>query len=314
MRVIVTHPVPAPGAELLREAHDVVVGPDGPVPDEDLRRLVAGADGILAHLVDRIDAEFLDAAGPQLRVVSNYAVGYDNVDVAAAAERGVRIGNTPGVLTEAVAELAIGLVLAAARRIAEGDRFVREHGYVAWAADPSAAFQLQGRTIGIVGAGRIGSATARIARDGFGMEVVYTSRSPKPELGARRLPLEELLAVADVVVITVPLAAETRHLIGAHELGLAKPGSVLVNVSRGPVVDEYALVEALRGGRLAAAGLDVYEFEPHPLPALLELDNVVMTPHVASATGETRSAMARLAAENVLAALAGEPMPAEVRP
>jgi glyoxylate reductase len=311
--VILTHPLPAPAEELLRAAHDVVVGPPE-TTDEELHRLIAGADGILSHLIDPVDGAFFDAAGPQLRVVSNFAVGYDNIDVPAAAARGVRIGNTPGVLTEAVAELAVGLVLAASRRIVEGDRFVRSHGYVGWSADPAAALELRGRTIGIVGPGRIGSAVARIARDGFGMDVVYHGRSEKPELGARRLALDELLAEAHVVLVTVPLSAETRHLIGARELGLVRPGAVLVNVSRGPVVDEHALVEALRDGPLGAAGLDVYEFEPHPVAGLLELDNVVMTPHVASATGETRAAMSRLAAENVLAVLAGEPMPAEVLP
>lgn len=312
MRVIVTHPIPVPGVELLRAAgHDVEVGP-GALSAGELAALVAGADGILSQLADRIDGALLDAAGPQLRVVSNFAVGLDNIDLAAAAERGVLVGHTPDVLTGAVAELAIGLVLAAARRIIEGDRFVREHGYVGWDPGARPGFELAGRTIGIVGAGRIGSAVARIARAGFGMEVVYTSRSPKPELEAQRLPLDELLGAADVVVVTVPLAPDTRHLIGAHELGLMQPGAIIVNVSRGPVIDEHALAAGLRAGRPAAAGLDVYEFEPHPVPELLELGNVVLTPHIASATADTRSAMSRLAAENILAALAGKPMPAEV--
>jgi glyoxylate reductase len=318
MRVIVTHPLPAPAVDLLRAAgHAVEVGPDGPLSVPELHRLVAGADGILAHLSDRIDGGLCDAAGPQLRVVANFAVGYDNVDLAAAAARGVRIGNTPGVLTEAVAELAVGLILAAVRRIATGDRFVRAEGDVRWNPGPLPGFELRGRTIGIVGAGRIGSAVARIARDGFGMTVLHASRSPKPALealGARQVPLDELLREAQVVAVTVPLAPETRHLIGARELALMRPEAVLVNVSRGPVIDEHALVAALRDGRIAAAGLDVYEFEPHPLPELLELENVVLTPHIASATPTTRSAMARLAAENLLAALAGDPMPAEVVP
>lgn len=301
------------GLEPLAERYDVHSGGLEAGRDE-LIAIAPGANALVADASVPVDAEVLDACGDGLRVVANFAVGYDNIDLPAAAARGVRIGNTPGVLTEAVAELAIGLVLAASRRIAEGDRFVRSHGYVAWAADAHAAFELRGRTIGIVGPGRIGTAVARIARDGFGMEIVYTGRSAKPELAARRLELDELLAEADVVVVTVPLSRETHHLIGARELALVKPGAVLVNVSRGPVVDEHALVEALRNGPLAAAGLDVYEFEPHPVPELLELENVVMTPHVASATGETRAAMARLAAENVLAALAGEAMPAEVHP
>jgi glyoxylate reductase len=319
VRVIVTHPLPPPGVELLRAAgHDVEVGPDSELAAGELGLLVAGADGILAHLADRIDGALLDTAGAQLRVVSNFAVGYDNVDVAAAAARGVRIGNTPDVLTGAVAELAVGLILGAARRIVDGDRFVREHAYVGWDAKPVPGFELRGRTIGIVGAGRIGSAVAHIAHDGFGMQVLYAGRSPKPELaeslGARQVELDELLRAAHVVVVTVPLSAQTRHLIAARELALMRPDAILVNVSRGPVVDEHALVEALRSGAPAAAGLDVYEFEPHPLPELLKLENVVLTPHIASATAETRSAMARLAAENLLAALDGRPMPAEVEP
>jgi glyoxylate reductase len=278
----------------------VTVGAEG----DDLHALVAGADGILAHLADPIDGALLDAAGAQLRVVSNFAVGVDNIDLGAAAERGVRIGHTPDVLTGAVAEFAIGLVLDAVRRISAGDRFVRESGDVRWNPAAGGGFELRGRTLGVLGAGRIGSAVASIARDGFGMSIVLWRRGDA---------LDAVLVGVDVVLVALPLTDETRHLIGARELGLMQPHAVLVNVSRGPVVDEAALVEALRAGRPGVAALDVYEFEPQPLPALRELDNVVLTPHIASATPETRSAMARLAAENLLAALDGRPMPAELR-
>jgi glyoxylate reductase len=311
--VAMTRPVPSPAPELLSARHQLRLGFEDPPSREQLLGFVHGADAIVAFLSDRIDAELLDAAGPQLRVVSNYAVGYDNVDLAACAERGVRIGNTPDVLTGAVAELTWGLILAAARRVVAGDRFVRERAEVGWAPDAILGLELRGSTLGIVGAGRIGSEVARIGRDGFGMEVAYTSRSEKPGLG-RRVELDELLRSADVVSIHVALAPETHHLIGARELGLMQRHAVLVNVARGPVVDEAALAAALRDGRIAGAGLDVYEFEPHPLPELLALENVALTPHVGSATEHTRAEMARLCAENALAALDGEPMPAEVRP
>jgi len=308
-----TRPVPSPAPELLRERHELRVGFEDPPSRGELLDFVRGAYAIVAFLSDRIDGELLDAAGPQLRVVSNYAVGYDNVDLAACAGRGVRIGNTPDVLTGAVAELTWGLILAAARQIVAGDRFVRERAEVGWAPDAILGLELRGSVLGVVGAGRIGSEVARIGRDGFGMDVVYTSRSEKPGLG-RRVELDELLRRADVVSIHVALTPETHHLIGARELGLMPRHAVLVNVARGPVVDEAALAAALRDRRIAGAGLDVYEFEPHPLPELLALENVALTPHVGSATEHTRAEMARLCAQNVLAALDGKPMPAEVRP
>jgi lactate dehydrogenase-like 2-hydroxyacid dehydrogenase len=204
----------------------------------------------------------------------------------------------------------MGLVLAAVRRIPAGDRFVRTTGDVSWNPAAGGGFELRGRTLGVLGAGRIGSAVAQAARTGFGMEIAYWSRSESP-IG-RRAELDDLLREAHVLVVTLPLSEETRHRLGAAELALMRSDAVLVNVSRGPVVDEAALVDALRAGRPAAAALDVYEFEPHPLPGLRELENVVLTPHIASATPQTRSAMARLAAENVLAALAGRSMQAEV--
>jgi glyoxylate reductase len=255
----------------------------------------SGADGVLAHLGDRVDDSFLDRAGPQLKVVANFAVGYDNVDLAACERRGVAVTNTPDVLTRAVAEHALALILAVAKRVVEGDRQVRSGAWRGWSANPIQTTELGGRTLGIVGLGRTGSALARMAEQALEMRVV----------SSRPLPLDTLLREADVVSLHVPLNAETRHLVGARELRLMKQDAILVNVSRGPVVDEAALVEALRGREIAGAGLDVYEHEPEPAPGLAELENVVLTPHVASATGETRAAMARLAAENVIAVLEG---------
>ena len=314
MRLVVTHPTPAPAAELLEQAgHDVIVGP-GSSTEQELHELVRGADGAITWLVDRIDDGFLDAAGPQLRVVSNYAVGLDNVDLGACARRGVKVGHTPDVLTGAVAELAVALVLAVARQIVVNDRDLRRKGSLGWGHAQLEGMELRGRTLGVVGAGRIGSAVAGIAHGGFGMEVVYTSRSEKRDVTGWRVELDELLRGSDVVVVTIALTGETHHLIGAREIALMRRDAILVNVSRGPIVDEHALVEALREGRIAGAGLDVYEFEPQPLPELFALDNVTVTPHVGSATAETRAAMARLAAENVLAGISGRPLPAEAAP
>src|SRR3954470_10851480 len=234
-----TRPVPSPAPELLSARHELRPGFEDAPTREELLELVRGADAIVAFLSDRIDGELLDAAGPQLRVVSNYAVGYDNVDLAACAERGVKVGNTPDVLTGAVAELTWGLILAAARQVVAGDRFVREHAEVGWAPDAILGLELRGAVLGIVGAGRIGSEVARIGRDGFRMQVVYTSRSEKPGVG-RRVELDELLRSSDVVSVNVALTPETHHLVGARELGLMQRHAVLVNVARGPVVDEAA--------------------------------------------------------------------------
>ena len=305
MRVVVTHPVPPPAVDMLRErGYDVSIGPsEDPYDPAELKALVAGADAILALLIDRIDAEVLEAAGPQLRVVSNFAVGHDNVDLPSAALLGVRIGNTPDVLTQAVAEHTVALVLAVARRIVEGDRIVRDRSFRRWGPSFLLGMELHGKSLLIVGPGRIGSAVARIAREGFGMQV---------ETAARGGDLRTALAQADVVSLHVPLTPQTHHLIGAAELEAMKPEAILVNTARGPVVDEAALVEALRAEKIAGAALDVYEHEPELAHGLIELDNVVLAPHTASATREARGAMSRLAAENVIAALEDRPLPSEV--
>lgn len=280
------------------------------IPRPDLLALVAGADAILSLLHDRIDEELLEAAGPRLRCVANVAVGYDNVDVAAAARRGVVVTNTPGVLDDATADLTMALILAATRRVAEGDRLVRAGREWTWGMSFMLGSGLRGKLLGIVGLGGIGRRVAERAR-AFGMEIAYHQRRQAPAeveaaLGAERMPFEQLLENADVLSLHCPLTPETRHLIGEAQLHAMKRSAVLVNAARGPVVDERALAEALAAGEIAGAGLDVYEQEPRVEPALLALENVVLSPHLGSATVETRTAMAELAARNAISVLRGE--------
>ena len=286
---------------------------DCPPPREKLLELVAGAEGLITTLEDRIDAEVMDAAGPGLKVIAQYAVGVDNIDLAAARKRGIRVTNTPGVLTEATADLAFALLLAAARRVAEGDRFVREGRWKCWLPAGFLGPEVAGAKVLVVGFGRIGQAFAKRAK-GFGMEILYTSRTPKPEaeaeLGARRVELDEALPEADFVSLHVPLTPETERLFNEERLFRMKPGSVLVNTARGKVVDTEALVKALKEGPLFAAGLDVTD--PEPLPKdhpLTKFENVVLTPHIGSAGRRTREKMAQMVAENLLAVLAGREPP-----
>jgi len=307
----VSNRVPGPAVELLREAGEVRIDDrEQAIPRADLLELVAGADAVLTLLHDRVDEELLAAAGPQLRCVANVAVGYDNVDLEAAARHGVTVTNTPGVLDDATADLTFGLILAATRRLGEGERLIRSGRDWSWGMGFMLGSGLQGKRLGIVGFGGIGRKVAKRAR-AFGMEIAYHSRHPAPPeveaaLEAERLPLAELLAAADVLSLHTPLTPETRHLIGAAELEAMKPSGVLVNAARGPVVDERALAAALTGGQIAAAGLDVYEHEPRVEPELLQLDNVVLAPHLGSATVETRTAMAELAARNAISVLSGQ--------
>jgi glyoxylate reductase len=307
----VTNRLPPSAVELLREAGEVRAEErETAIPRAELLELVAGAEAVLTLLGDRVDDELLDAAGPQLRCIANVAVGYDNVDVAAAERRGVTVTNTPGVLDDATADLTLALILAATRRLAEGDRLVRSGRDWNWGMHFMLGSSLQGRLLGIVGLGGIGKWVAQRAR-AFGMEIAYHQRNPAPAevataLGAKRMPLAQLLVEADVVSLHCPLTPETHHLIGAAELEAMKPTAVLVNAARGPIVDEAALAEALTEGKIAAAGLDVYEREPRVEPRLLELDNVVLSPHLGSATVETRTAMAELAARNAISVLSGQ--------
>jgi glyoxylate reductase len=311
-RIVVTRRIPETALDLLRAAGEVWLSPhDRPLQPAELHAAVAGADAVVTLLHDRVDDPFLDAAGPGLKVVANVAVGFNNIDVAACASRGVVVTNTPGVLTEATADIAFALVLMVTRRLGEGERLVRSGGTWTWSMFFMLGAGLQGKTLGIVGLGQIGCATARRAR-AFGMEIAYAGRrradpAVEAELGARLLPLAELLAEADVVSLHVPLNDRTHHLIDTAALRRMKPSAYLVNTTRGPVVDEAALVDALRSGAIAGAGLDVFEHEPDVHPGLLGLENVVLIPHLGSATIETRTAMAVLAARNAVAVLAGEP-------
>jgi glyoxylate reductase len=279
------------------------------IPRDELKARLEGKQALMCLLTDRIDAEVLDAA-PGLRIVANIAVGFDNIDRAAARDRGIAVTNTPDVLTEATADLTWGLMLAAMRRIPEGERLLRRGGWNGWALDFLLGSDLRHKQLGIVGFGRIGRAVARRA-DAFGMRVVYTTLDtdapgPSAEIaGYARVTFDEVLATSDVISLHVPLTPETRHLIDRQTLARMKPGAYLVNTSRGQVVDEDALVWALREGLIRGAALDVYEREPVVNPELLALENVVLAPHIGSATVETRTAMADLAARNVIAVLSG---------
>jgi glyoxylate reductase len=306
--VLVTREIPEAGLRIL-EPFDVTVLRERPPERGELLEAVRGVAGILSTATETMDGEVMDAAGGDLRVIANMAVGYDNVDVEAAGERGVVVTNTPGVLDETTADVAFMLLLAAARRLGEGERLLRAGEWEWWGPKQLMGRDVWGKRLGIVGFGRIGQAVARRAK-GFGMEILYHNRSRKQEaerdLEARHMQLDDLLAAADFVSIHTPLTPETTHLIGADELDNMKPEAVLVNTSRGPVVDEAALAEALATRRIFAAGLDVYEDEPEVDPKLLELENVVLAPHIGSASVETRDKMAALAAENLVAVLRGE--------
>lgn len=306
--------------ELLRASQELWCSPhDRPLTEPELQAAVAGADAVITLLHDRVDGGVLDAAGPQLKCVANVAVGYDNVDVAAATERGIVVTNTPGVLTDSTADLAIALILMVTRRLGEGERLVRSRETWSWHMFFMLGSSLAGKTLGVIGLGAIGRATAQRAR-AFGMQIVYTGPRRAPADietalgGARYVELDELLGIADVVSIHSPLTPQTRHLIDASRLAQMRPDAYLVNTARGPIVDEGALATALEQGQLAGAALDVFENEPAVEPGLLERDDVVLIPHLGSATIETRTAMAMLAAENALAVLRGVDPPTPVNP
>lgn len=306
--VFVSGTLPGDAVARLRAAHDVVQDEAG-VQSNAFERCRAEVEAVVALLTDRIDARFLERS-PRLCIVANVAVGVDNVDLAACRARGVVVTNTPDVLTEATADLAFGLLLAASRRIAEGDRLVRAGGFTGWTPTFMLGARVHGTTLGIVGMGRIGQAVARRA-SGFGMRVLYTQRTRLPpiveaELGTTFVgALDDLLAQSDSVSIHCPLTPATKHLFDAERLGRMKPGAVLVNTARGPIIDEAALAHALEHGGLAAAGLDVFEEEPRVHPALLVRPDVVLAPHIGSADRPTREAMASKAVANVLEVLAG---------
>lgn len=313
MKVFITRKIPESGPNLLRQAgFEVEISDfDGVLPREQLLKKVKGVDAILSLLTDKINGEVLDAAGPQLKIVANYAVGFDNFDLPAAKQRNVIMTNAPEVLTESVAEHTITLMLAMAHRIVESDQFMRDGKYTGWAPMLFLGNDLVGKTLGLVGFGRIGAAVAKRMRDGFEMKIIYYDVKRNEELEKQYhleyRDLESLLKESDFVSIHVPLLESTRHLIGEPQLKMMKKTAYLINTSRGPVIDEKALVAALKTREIKGAALDVYEEEPKMAPGLAELPNTVLTPHTASATEETRSAMSELAAKNIIAVLNNQP-------
>ncbi|MBI1318224.1 MAG: D-glycerate dehydrogenase [Candidatus Hydrogenedens sp.] len=321
-RILVTRPVAEPALEMLRNAFGAdaidLYEEDAIIPREELLRRVAGKDGVFALLSEKVDAEFLEAAGPGLRIVANMAVGYDNITVPECSQRGVAVTNTPDVLTETTADLAWGLIIGASRRFAEAERFLRNGEWKEWSPTLLCGVDVYGKTLGILGMGRIGQAVARRAT-GFGMRVIYHNRSRLPEdteraLNAERVDLPTLLAESDILSVHCPLGDATHGILGAEAFKAMKPTAVLVNTSRGPVVDETALAEALLAKEIFAAGLDVFEREPSVHARLLECDNVVLLPHLGSATYATRQRMAETAAANLVAFFSGKRPPNCVNP
>ncbi len=313
-KIYVARPIPELGINLLKEKHEVVVNPENKVLSKDeLKEEVKGVDAILSLLTDKIDSEVMASAGDQLKVIANYAVGYDNIDIEAAKQKNVMVTNTPGVLTEAVAEHAITLMFAAAKSVVEADKYTRGGKYTQWEPKGFLGPQISGKTLGVVGLGRIGSMVAKVGHSGLGMNVLYydvkKNEEFEREVGAKYEELDSILKQADFISIHVPLLPTTKHLINKEKLALMKKSAILVNTSRGPVVDEAALIEALKAKQIWAAGLDVYENEPKLSLGLSELPNVVLTPHTASATFEARDAMSKMCAENISAVLEGQTPP-----
>lgn len=319
LNVSITRQIPEEGITLLKNSClTVEMNPyDRSLTYDELLQQVEGRDAILTMLSDRLDARLINDA-KNLKVIANYAVGYDNIDVKAATAKGIVVTNTPGVLTDSTADMAWALLFSVTRRIVEGDKLTRAGKFTGWAPMMLLGGDLIGKTLGIVGAGRIGTAMAMRSR-GWDMRVLYTTRSSRnpileENLHAKRVDLETLLKESDFISIHAPLSEKTRHLIGAKKLSLMKRTAYLINTGRGAVIDEVALISALRNKRIAGAGLDVYEEEPKLKPGLAELDNVVLAPHLGSATVETRTKMSLMAAENIIAVLNGQKPPNCVNP
>ena len=317
MKIFVTRKIPEPGLDLLRKEHELEINPhDRVLTKEEIIKGVRGKDGLLCLLTDTIDADVVNSE-PKLKMIASYAVGYDNIDVKAATKRNIPVSNTPGVLTDATAEMAWSLLFSTARHIVEGDKFTRSGKFKGW--DPMLLLgqDITGKTLGIIGAGRIGTCFA-LKSKGFNMKILYadskTNEILENELGAKKVELDTLLKKSDFVSLHVPLLSSTHHLIGEQELRMMKKTAILVNTSRGPIIDEKALVNVLKGHWIFGAGLDVYENEPHVEKELLKLNNVVLQPHSASATVESRTKMAIMAAENMLTGLKGEIPPNCVNP
>ena len=312
MKVVITRQIPETGIEILKQAgfEVVVSSKDGVLTRDELKEFVKGADAILSLLTDKIDVEILETAGPQLKIVANYAVGYDNIKVDDCKSKNVIVTNTPGVLTETVAEHAIGLLFAVAQNISQADKYTREGKFVGWGPMLFLGTDIRNKTIGIIGLGRIGLEMVKRLKDGFGVNFIYydlkRNEASEKEFGVQFVSLEDLMKTSDFVSIHVPLTPETKHLIGEKELRLMKKIAYLINTSRGAVIDEIALVKILQEKIIAGAGLDVYENEPKLSEGLAELDNVVLLPHIASASIGTRSKMSEMAATNIVEVLSGK--------
>ena len=315
--IVVTGRIPEPGLDLLRTAGEVVAWPsDTPATVAEVHAAVAGAHATVTLLTTKVDDAFLDAAGPQLKIVANVAVGYNNIDVPACARRGVIVTNTPGVLTEATADIAMSLVLMTTRRLGEGERVIRSGAPWQWGMFYMLGTGIQGRQLGIIGMGDIGQAMARRAK-AFGMTIAYSNRNRvapeiEAELGAAYMSMDELLESSDIVSVNCPYSPATHHLIDDAVLVKMQSHAILINTARGPIVDEAALASALHRGEIGGAGLDVFELEPTVHADLLTCENAVLIPHLGSATVETRTAMATLAAKNVVAVLSGHDAPTRV--
>ncbi len=309
-RVFISYGIPEKGINMLREKYEVYVYSDERFLEKtEMIELAKDADAIITQLRDPIDREFIESL-QKAKIVANYAVGYNNIDVQAASERKIYVTNTPGVLTEATADIAFALILSVARRIVEADSFVREGNFVGWKPKLFLGYDLFGKTLGIIGMGRIGQAVARRAL-GFGMKIIYYNRKKlseevEKEYNAQYVDLDTLIQTSDYISIHAPLTKETYHLINAERISKMKPTAILINTARGPVVDEKALYEALKRNKIAGAGFDVYENEPILTPGLEMLDNVVLLPHIGSATFETREKMSEMVAINVIQALEGK--------
>ena len=313
-KIFVTRELPHSAIQMLVDAFGEesvsVFSEDRVIHRDELLEGLKGVDALLPILTETIDAEVMDAAGPQLKIIANYAVGYNNIEVAAATERGIPVTNTPGVLTETTADLAWALILGAARRIGEGERYLRAGKWESWAPLLLLGDDVHGKTLGIFGLGRIGTAVARRAK-GFNMRILYHSPTRKDprleeELGATFVDMPTLLAESDILTLHCPFSDETRHAFSSEEFSAMKPSAIFINTTRGPVVDETALALALHAGDIGAAGLDVFEDEPEIHPELLKCDNALLIPHLGSATKETRAKMAEIAATNIIARLNGE--------
>jgi len=317
-KVFITRAIPDKGFEIIRDFCEVDLWPDELPPKRtEILQHVRGVNGLLCLLTDKIDGEVMDGAGPELKVISNHAVGFDNIDVSAATARKIPVGNTPDVLTDATADFAFALMMAVARRIPEAERYVHDGKWRTWGPMVLLGVDLKGATLGLIGFGRIGKAMARRAA-GFDMHVIYydpNEKEPDPALKATGVDFETLLGESDFISLHTPLTPDTRHLIDSEALSKMKANAVLINTSRGPVVDADALYEALKAKRIFGAGLDVTEPEPLPMNSpLLTLDNIIIAPHIASASKTTREKMSWMAAQNLIAGLKGERLPNCVNP